>query len=563
MPIKQPENTPILRTHIEDLSSIRREVNDSKVAKINRFLWRKNDARVIQEAMVQRYAQYLKTEEDTEEGTIETSLASSAQLGQHKGVALALLNGQQESIALGLFPYLVSWHGLFGEAGEGYLYDNDNASVIPDLRAEGGGGQAAQRWDDYAKAAGCSILYLSVDSQYRLVESAVPINSFYWGFAETYERDGARQQVERDNLDHATVVSMRLEDSLDGDPRWATWYGPSNKYPSGRHCIYSDRLWSSVPDVGSTGCLDYVRGGQMIEGATVDEIANPLSLWAEVQKDYSIPTYPFTPLQGAPNQAGMFPTSFSLYDDVVEFSILQSVLLGMLGKASRGAQVLTRSGSMDSAVIPSNTTEGLIDVPVGQELRFDGKQASDVRAGIEGYNDMLGHLANCAHIPPHMVVPNTGGQVPSGVALEIIMSDARAYRMDRVDSNRANVNRRFEIEKALINATLGVEKIPSATVEVWNPGRKEFPKDPMVQATTWEKRIAANEATIIDMAQDLRQIPTREQAVNFLKEQAKEKEDPELADILKPPVAQNVQSSGGGTVARLREKRGVGNGQKK
>jgi len=499
----------------------------------------------IRDAAISRYAKYLTKSTDPVSGgdVSEPRSGYGYDFNTDQAVAAAISGGFQEIISMNLFGFLLGYHNLFGEDGEYYKYTDDNeaAGKILEYRAESGAGLTAGRWDRYAKAVGSSVLYLSVDSESKLQEEAVSVTSFHCAFGDYLKGEkGQLYPVNESNIDNAAVVAMRLSGEGDGAKgRFAAWFGPSDVYENGRHVIYEAADWSQFPEPGDLDALEYTTDGEMVKGAAADKLANPLSLYASKMGD-ECPVYPFSVCRSNDRGAGLFPISTILYDDVLEFSLIASTNLGMIGKSVRGAQILTQEASASTS-LPDNVTEGAIYLSRGQDLTFTGKQASDVKAGIEAMNDMLESFANYQHIPPQFVIPFKGGDV-SGVALEQLLDGAKTYRETRVDANRGAVARRYQIERALVNSTIGSIAIPADVVEQWEPGEHKYPRDRGEVAADWKAQIDLGAADVADAVQDMWALDTREQAINWIEERAKEKADnPELTALLSTKPAQNVQ----------------------
>lgn len=572
------------RRHIKDLSAAKCIDGDTamKLSYLLQSVQRQKDLSLIQTAMINRYAQVVK----------EVSLASGATEKRIDtpdsvtDVALqkAILAGQYETIRLDLLNSIVSQSAtLFTEPTQTFTYTPSNKKVqklIEGVRAESGSEVSTILWDAYACACKSSLLYLSVAGA-KLKETPVPVTAFRWAFAPTIREDIGGMVTERatmtDELDEATAIGMQIE-SVGSTKRWAVWYGPSDMYPLGRYCIFEAREWHDVPDptnpAAMKDCLDYTISGQMRTGASVSQMANPLSLWADRSKDWSIPTYPFAICYHDPLNPGLLPVSTSLYEICRELDLAASVVLMGAVKGSKPTRALKR-GEM-SEDIP-DADEGLILLGRGDELLNVGWPPDHARKAQEVIEQMARHVAEANHVAGWMVVADQTGEPPTGIALETMADDMGRFREQRIALNRTPAQgRRFQIEKALINATRGraskagngSEAIPPDTVEHWDPGKRIFPRDKATVVKTWVERIAAGEADLADMVQDLRRLKTREQALNFLDERAKEKEkDPEKwarIDGLKPKV-QAPKQPGGSLAAQSKAgafmKRKVDDGQ--
>ena len=526
----------------------------SNVANAIKFASNENSKDQVTNAMIARFAKYMTKKEDAVTGASTSDVISGYEFKHHGAVAAAIGGGFQEILTMNMFPYILDWHRLFGVDGESYTYSDDSAEEIPIWRSETGADLEAEKWDMLSKAVGSSVLYLSVDHDTRLVEKSVPITSFFCAFgSHLTDESGNMSPVNKNEIDHASVVAMRLDEGEGSKQKYAAWFGPSSEYETGRHVIYEASQWSEIPPVGDKDATDYLKSGTMGRATSAEDVANPLTLHNETVTGEIAPVYPFTICRNNAKGDGLFPVETTLYEDTVEIAILMSVQAGMLGKSMRGAQVLRPTSDTAATTIPANVEEGLVQLSRGWELSFGGKSAYEVRAGGQGVTDQLTLLANYQHIPPHFVVPSKEGQVPSGIALKTALEDARVYRDTRVKANRIAVGRRYQIERALVNATTGKLTISPDVVEAWDPGEHEYPQDPAEQAAGWKARIDLGVADLADAAQDFYNLENREHAINYLKERNEEKEAPEIAALLAPKPVQNLQSQS--AAGRIRAQR--------
>lgn len=563
------EQTPTLqRKHIEDLSGVRC-IDSATAQKLDYLLQsirRDNDLKLVQTAMINRYATVIREVKDAS-GAIEKRVDKPDSL-MDLALQKAILAGQYETIRLDLLNSIVGQSAtLYTETTQTFTYNPGGKKVqqlVSDVRQEGGADASVVRWDAYACACKSALLYLGVAGG-KLVETPIAPQYFRWAFAPTIlEQRNTGGVTERttltDQLDEATCIGMELE-STSRTKRWATWYGPSNWYPLGRYCIYEGQDWADVPDprnrAAMQNALDYTVNGEMIRGATLDQMANPLSLWANLSGNPNIPTYPFAILYHDPLQDGLLPVSTSLYEICRELDLAASMILMAAVKGAKGARALKRD--LTSKEIP-DSDEGLLILGRGDDLINVGWSPTHAKAAQEVINEIARHTAEANHVAGWMVVADQTGEPPTGIALETMADDMSRFRDQRHRLNIPGQGRRFEIEKAMINAERGraskarngSEAIPPETKETWDPGRRVFPRDKAAVVDVWGKRIDRGEADLADMVQDMRRLKSREEAINFLDERAKEREkDPEKwarIDGLKPKAEQQG-GFGGGTLA--------------
>jgi hypothetical protein len=138
-------------------------------------------------------------------------------------------------------------------------------------------------------------------------------------------------------------------------------------------------------------------------------------------------------------------------------------------------------------------------------------------------NEFARHIAEAHEVPGWLVVADEMSQVPSGVALQIMTQPLTRNRNTRIALNRHSVERRFAIERLVINGANGSPAIGYDVTETWDPGERSWPRDPEQVVRTWQARIQAGEADLADMVQDMRSIESREEAINWLEERQREK----------------------------------------
>ncbi len=548
--------TKILRQHVANPEQYRDGIDRGAVAEVVQTLHRTNDIGLVRDAMINRYAKTIHKSTDQNTGATTSKLVTGRVEAMDQGMMQAILAGQFEITRQYTMDMIVRKSAtLFSEDGLRYEYDTDGVDeTMLELRTDSGANISVQRWDSLACGTGSSLLYLSVMNGV-LQESEVPLCSFWYAFGNTVtEADGNVRPPNTDNIDEASVVVMELGAAgNDGKGRFAAWYGPSSLYDMGRHCVYEANAWYEIPDVGDhgSGVLDYTLSGNMETGAGMDEIANPLTAWADQSSDWGVPVYPFVILYYDPLSSGLLPSSTSLYDACQEFDLAGSLILGAAGKGARGLQAVEQADGGASTTLPDNVSEGYVVIGRGLQLSQKGWSPAHAKAASEVLDHAIRNAATAFNVPSFLVSPNQSGNVPSGVALDIMMDPMRRFRQSRINLNRRSVARRFDVERALVNATLGTETIPTGAREVWVAGNIEIPRDPQLVVETWTARIAAGEADIADMAEDMRGLESREAAWNYI-ETAKQEQ---AANGVQTP-AQEPEQAPVGIAGRIRARRG-------
>ena len=544
--LSPPVASRLERHRIDDLSKTPRNIDDALISDVIATLYRTADTTLVRDAMIERYAKTIRQTTDDNTGATTTTLERVELYDQ--GVRQAILAGQQEITRCYAFDTIARHSAnLFGAAGSRYEYDIDGVGeTMEEVREDGNALLGAQRWDALACACGSSILNMSVSGGV-LHEQEVPVNSYWFAHAPMItEADGTERVTNVTNLDEASVVAMSTGRAAKTGSHWfAAWFGPSEDYPLGRHVMYEARQWYEIPDVGEA--LEHTIYG-FTEGASIDEISNPLSQWAEEMHDYTAPVYPFSILYYDPMSTGLMPTSTTLYEVTREFDLAYSLILSAAGKGARGVQAMKNSDGMASTTLPDTVSEGMVILGRGWELSQAGWSPTHAKAAAEVVDKMILNVANAFSIPSFLVLPETQS-VPSGIALEIMTLPMLQFRQSRINLNRGSVRRRFDVERALINSTVASDVVPVATVETWIPGELEFPRDPVTEVDSWVKRIDKGEADIADMAMDLRGIESREAFWNLYDEHKAERAEHGVPDTAAPAQAQ------GGIASRMLARR--------
>ena len=472
----------------------KRGYDDQSINDACNTLYGIGDRTLVEDAMVTRFAYVLEREKDGDTGSETTKLTGFNSVVDSAARA-AIRNGQFEIIRRKLFDNIVGAQAtLF--PGSSYIYDNEAAGkLITDVRDRSSSGLSALRWDTVACGVGSCVLYLEVKGNV-LQETEVRPTAIWVIFADAITDGASDRATNTMDIDEASCVVMQLA----GVDRYAAWFGPSVEYPVGRHVTYTAKKFSDIPNVEDPEGNEYTTSGEYRTGYVAkDEVANPLSLWGGYSKTDSTPVYPFSILYGSDKSQGLIPTSTSLYKSGLEVDLIESLILGASGRGARGAQVLTGDATADPSDIPDNTSEGLIPLGRGRDLSFTGWSPTHAKAANEVVAEICQAAAHAEHVPSHIAMPETDTAPMSGTAIRQKSKALTDYRALRIDMNRAGVLRRWNLEKALLNATEGKAKIPEETTETWKPKDVEFAIDPADEMTDWDARIKIGEASILDV----------------------------------------------------------------
>jgi len=474
----------------------RRGYDDKAVNDACDTLYGVGDRLRVEDAMVARFARVLERVKDGDSGGETTRLVGFKSIIDAATKA-AIQDGQFEICRTQTFDSICGATAtLF--PGSRWEYDNDTAGeIIADTRSMSGANMATLRWDTIAVGVRSCVLYLEAKGDV-ITETEVRPTAIWVIHAPTITADDGKERATNTMVfDEASLVVM----ALNGPDQYAAWWGPSELYPTGRHCIFTAKKFSDIPTPNDKSGVEFTIEGEYNNSVTLtnEMLANPLSLWA-IKGNASPPVYPFAVLYGTPQSSGLIPTSTSLYRTGLEFDLASSLIMGAAGRGARGAQVLKQTGGdADPSDVPSNTSEGLIIPGRNKDLNFDGWSPTHAAAANEVLAKMASQIAHAAHVPTHIFMPEEGGAPMSGTAIRQKSKSMTDFRSLRIDMNRTNVARRWEIEKALINAGAGKAAIPEETVETWKPKDIEFAIDPADEMADWEARIRIGEASIIDV----------------------------------------------------------------
>jgi len=278
-----------LLRHPVEPSDFHRGYDDSLVNDACNTLYGIGDRALVLDAFVDRFARVLKRVDDGDTGTTNTVLVDF--VTQIDGAARAAIMAKQFEVCRGqYFESIASAQAnMFSQAGLRYQYSTDKAGdTIAEKRAESGSALSAQRWDLLSCGVKSAALYIEIKGT-KLVETEVRPTALWIIHAESITDDGKGRATDTMDIDEASLVIMQLQGE-----KYAAWWGPSAKYPVGRHCVFTAKKFSDVPPPESKDKSEYTTAGGYQEGPVgADELANPLTLWGGYSKS-DPPVYPFS-----------------------------------------------------------------------------------------------------------------------------------------------------------------------------------------------------------------------------------------------------------------------------
>lgn len=568
MSILSPRPRALLRHRVSPAAADR-TIPNQKIRLINRILSGDNVISLVKERLKERYATYI-VQGHAESGASSTQLTrqpSGLLTGTDRdhAITLAFDAGFFEATSVYLLKSICEYTATVTGQYSRYSYSTGGdafAANMDDIRIRGELPIAEQTADLYACGAGSCLVYLSTVGD-NITADEVPIDSFYWAHAEQITDEGKLRPTNTSWVDECTVVVMCI-----GKDKWAAWFGESDDYPHGRHCTYTAEKpweipgapWGRPPENGKAA-MDYTLTGEYESDVMPDGCANPLTLHRQTSGDVGVPEYPFYVIRGH-NSDGMLPTTnLDLYDTEMEYNVAASVVLGSAQESALGKQVLERgdlaaaSGGNISDTIYSRLT--VLDA--GETMKQIGWSAINSKDAWETAIKQMRLIADAHHVPGFLIAPDWT-QWPSGIALRQAQLTLENYRQHRYVLNKSGQRRRWQLMRSLMNMSEGSVAVSYDVKENWELRPLPWPEDPLTTATTVEKLLQLGVYDLLDAVQEVRDLETREQAMNYLKLQAKSKAKLDALEIGPKPVAQQQppQTAAERLKARLEAKR---NGQ--
>jgi len=512
-----------VRHEVKDLSAFDRGT-DSRVEEALGYFHRATDHDVVKDKLIERYALFLVKEVDEISGAVTEDWAQADRQVSRINVAqkTAILNGQQEILTTATYSLIVAQQAtLFNSNISRFSYeDNAVEEEISAIREEAQSDLSVIQWDSLACAVGSGALYLSL-SNGRLSEQPISPSRVWVCHAPEITSEDGVESTDSSDIDQASVVVVRFDGSDGSKNKYCAWFGPSGDYPDGRCVVYWATKWYEIPQPGSKEALEYVISDRWVRSAPKDVLANPLTLISDELGEL-IPVYPIVLLTGDPMRRGLLPLSFSLYENCVELSVMNSILLGCAGVSAKGIQALAK-GDNATSVLPKTIREGQVILGRGLSLAQQGWEAINVQQADAVYKAKLRQTIEDNHVAEFLISRASSGEIPSGVALQQVIQPMKDFRNLRAAAARSSVARRWMIEKALTTSA-GVTAISIDSVEQWHPGDYHVPVDRAALVNEWAIRVDKQFGDLADAIQEIEQLDTREKAINRLEQMEKDKE---------------------------------------
>lgn len=545
MSLLVPQPRRLWRLPVNTQDDENRTIPDDRIARVRTALRRVDDRNLVRQAMINRYAVRLqKIQEETGQTNVVVAEAGS---GQQVSERLKTQRNEATYAAInaGIFELtricaadriIDPSANRFTGVGAGYSYLGSGGPKagkdVAFVRKRGGSALAEQQWDHVSFSVGSTVLYLSTVDD-RICYDIIWIDNFHWVHAgEIVDREtGAVRPVNEKDLDEASVVVIRLAGKAgENKNRYAAWFGACERFPRGRHVVYSSNNWHEIPQPADGG-YDYVwsrsGGGRYEQMPMADEIGNPLTIYQEIHKTTG-PEYPFVVLPARPNDTStLCPVAgLAIWDLSDEYDVSASVALYAANKGAIGKEILKPESSLGSKSVP-DVNSRMVVLERGWDLTIAGWGPEHAKNAMDVVKDQVRMIAESYHVPSFLAAPDWS-QFPAGIALRMARMDMEGYRDQTVEVARPSVARRFDIERALVNFSEGSTAIAPTIEEEWDAGELRWPEEPTEEIEAAQKRLELGVQDLAHVAMDLLDLPSYEAAIKYLEDMVKKAEKHEV-----------------------------------
>jgi hypothetical protein len=415
-----------------------------------------------------------------------------------------------------LYNRIVEIRASLFSNGETYAYPNGDAFAadLENARAIALHDRSMTRADMLATGIGSAGVLISAD-QAGYQYSPFSPDKMWAVYGDEYYIGDVPNQVDTLNLEHASIVVLELAGGSGRDRNYAAYMGRQEGYTRGRLVKYTSDDWNNIPDVGQGG-LDWTLSGEWLKMPDVDQVANPLTAYQDSTGglyEYPIITWQ---MDGTGDRTTLLPvTGVVLYEQTFELDVELSRIIEAGGKAAAGVWFMSNPKGQD---IKGAWNEGMVEGFGEQSVSLLSHSASNAKLAMEIIDKMAERTASRYHVPGYMVATSESFQMPSGYALEIKNIPLVQDRKKRYKINKTSMDRKFEIEKGLINFVEGTTIVPVDAREDWVPNPLEFPKDKAEIIAWHEHLLKHNLTTVEEIAVEIGKADTVEAAENMIAE---------------------------------------------
>ena len=322
-------------------------------------------------------------------------------------------------------------------------------------------------------------------------------------------------RVDTTKIEHASVVVLELSGGEGRKRNYVAYLGRQDHYPVGRLVKYQAEKWSEIPEVGAGG-YDWTTADTWEMYPQLDTIANPMTLHQDGESalyEYPIITWH---MDSTGDGIGLLPvTGLALYDQVFELDVELSRDIEASGRSAAGSWILNNGSDVP---VTGAINEGMTILGRDQTATLLSHSASNAREAMDVINSVAESTAKRYHIPGYMVSDKAAASITSGYMVELLNYPLVQDRKHREEINTGSMERKFEIEKQLVNFVEATTVIPLEASEDWNPAALSFPKDSADMIAVNEHLLKHNLTTVQELAVEMGKADTKEAAMNMIAE---------------------------------------------
>jgi hypothetical protein len=242
---------------------------------------------------------------------------------------------------------------------------------------------------------------------------------------------------------------------------------------------YQEGDSAKVPKPYEDGAIEFEIEGKM---------ANPMSHYANLHPDESLPEYPISIIYSgiADSTSDMMPVSTSLYRQCIEFSRAASHTLSTSQDAAAGSIGVETTAEGRNAPIPKSLNK--FRLFPGQKVVSVARDSASQEAAYTILKGLMIDAASGFSVPDYMVVSEDHTlDASSGIALEVKTRPLIQDRNNRIDENEASVRKIFLVEKAYISmfgpaGDSAAIALLEECEQHWDPGAYNLPENKLEAA---------------------------------------------------------------------------------
>lgn len=438
---------------------------------------RLTDRALIREAILLRYGTGIRLEKDATgidyEVFVKTGFNKRLQAGHIETISIGL--GHKIAMALAtLFGEPTQNFDLVGPKG---VDTSKAADLLEEIRNEEQRLARLVQSDNESIWVGCSPIFTEfVDRRLRYhVIDPGKIQALYDGAIYS---NGQTRPTNRLDIEDSTCVVIETG-SVDQDTKsFVAIFGrtsESGDYPDGRYVSFmSGGDGREIPDPGDENTFDWrTKSG---------DIANPLSLYANMHPELDLPEYPIITIHsGLIRRDCLFPVTDSLLQESLEADVAASHIRATSGDNAKGTLVFSKSEAGGTQPVPRNL-RGEVVLEPGQKLESVNHDASAPKIAWDLLLEEMVSTSQGYTVPDFYISSEDHTvEAASGVALKVRSRQMMKFRNTRASINKPEIGKLFQIEKALIalmaEADESTIRLIESCEQTWDPGQLDMPED--------------------------------------------------------------------------------------